>query len=1735
MPLMVACQEGHLLMAKLLVSKNCSVKIQSKRGSTTLHVASFYGRTAVTQYLIDHCGVNVDDQDNNGWTSLMMACEKGHLDTVQLLISKQCDTNIRTKNGWTALHAASSNGKTAVTEYLIDHCGVNVNEQNNNGWTSLMKACKKGHLGTVQLLVSKQCDINIRTKNGWTALHVASYNGQTAVTEYLIDHFGVNVDEQNDDDWTLLMMACQEGHLDTVQLLVSKQCDINIREKDGWTALHVASYNGQTAVTEYLIDHCGVNVNEQNDDDWTLLMMACQEGHLDTVQLLVSKQCDIDIREKDGWTALHVASYHGQTAVTEYLIDHCGVNVNEQNDNGSTSLMMACQEGHLDTVQRLVSKQCDITIRKKNGWAALHVASFYGQTAVTKYLINHCGVNVNEQNDHGWTSLMMACQEGHLDTVQLFVSKQCDINIRTKNGWTALYVASYHGETAVAEYLIDHCGVNVNEQNDNGWTSLIMACQEGHLDTVQLLVFKQCDINIRTKNGWTALHVASYHGQFAVTEYLIDHFGVNVDEQNDNGWTSLMMACQKGHLNTVSLLVSKQSDINIKEKNGWTALHFASFYGQTAVTEYLIEHCGVNVNEQNDNGWTSLMMACQKGHLDTVQLLVSKQCDINIREKDGWTALHVASYHGQTAVVTEDLIDHRGVNVNEQNDVPDDWSLPMMGQEDQLETVVLRLCDINIRTKDGSTALHVASSNGQTAVTEYLIDHCGVNVNEQNNDGRTSLMNACQKGHLDTVQLLVSKQCDINVRTKSGKTALFLSCSGGQNDIADFLIKRKDLTFAKSSHDVLLAALRNCRLSIVQQLASCVLFDKMTVVNDVLLIRRNEGDYNFSEPQLLSLLLARGASASVKNKHGKLPYEYASGESRRILKDAWVKSQYAELSVMGYSSPSRIKVCVIGDERAGKSTLIQSLQRTFIGSFASSIPWVSSIQEDPDRTACIKFEEANISSAGELVFCDFGGQKDFHKTHSLFFSSATVFVLVIDLTRPWDEILGSGFYWLSFTKCSLLVSDSKVRLILVGSRGEQVEPKLLKRLSCSLRAKFSKWFDISDEQFVLDCRSSRTQAMNSIKDHLSQLKQQCMKSAEKVPNIVEKVESNLLPLLRKLLLSSEHPLQALAKDDSLLPEQLSSLIRQLLRNDHQFSEESVAILSDFDLTVDKIQRTDRYCIPCGLLLAMIDKNVFSGLRKDVQTQILDFLHTYSSIIVFKEEDVLVVNPNWLCNNVIGSLMSPKEFPIHMTRTTNGIFSLEDVRGTLQEFNKRQKTQLIDVNEAIKILCRLDICYPLPYNPHKFQFPALIQEERPADAWMDNADKPVYVGRRLQCDNDTDIITPGTMPFFQAHVAAGLGSPESVSSLSPIVWKGGIKTFESVRGLRFETLVELTENERAIDIIVRGPMYSAAECYKLVQETKTRVEKMLDQRSPGTDRFELVLSSKDMENLAEPRHGYSCEEIDRTKRRDEHPKVCLDSTSEEYISDLIAVPDDHGNVVLPCEVKKCMLESFHQSTSEVAQQLTRSLEKQRTRLSSTSSADSVSIQWSRRMKATLPKLIKALEEAQQTNLLDMLKEEGLMIPIEENPLKVASASDDSENLVAIEDNEGELNEDELSGACFMPREEVDMHHEGKSTVKKSDDDDEIVKDYHIDAIENELFEDHDDVVSFGSKLLGWSRTKVLSYLSDRADRRIGQKVSLLLHRWTDKVETPTKSMLLSYLKKFDKEGIAIRLLKSCKKP
>ena len=79
--------------------------------------------------------------------------------------------------------------------------------------------------------------------------------------------------------------------------------------------------------------------------------------------------------------------------------------------------------------------------------------------------------------------------------------------------------------------------------------------------------------------------------------------------------TPLYLACQKGHYDTVQLLLDKinqrsdnRADINIRDSNGGNILHVACFKGHTNIVRFLID-LGMNVNEQYNDGFTPLYLA----------------------------------------------------------------------------------------------------------------------------------------------------------------------------------------------------------------------------------------------------------------------------------------------------------------------------------------------------------------------------------------------------------------------------------------------------------------------------------------------------------------------------------------------------------------------------------------------------------------------------------------------------------------------------------------------------------------------------------------------------------------------------------------------------------------------------------------------------------------------------------------------------------------------------------------------------------------------------------------------------------------------------------------------------------------------------------------------------------------------------------------------------------------------
>ncbi|XP_051635079.1 M-phase phosphoprotein 8 [Manacus candei] len=130
---------------------------------------------------------NLDQEDSNGMTLVMLAAAGGHDDLLRILIRKGAKVNGRQKNGTTALiHAVEKNFLTTVA--ILLEAGAYVNTRQSSGETALMKACKRGNSDIVRLMIESGADCNILSKHQNNAMHYAKQCNNILVYEQLRSH-----------------------------------------------------------------------------------------------------------------------------------------------------------------------------------------------------------------------------------------------------------------------------------------------------------------------------------------------------------------------------------------------------------------------------------------------------------------------------------------------------------------------------------------------------------------------------------------------------------------------------------------------------------------------------------------------------------------------------------------------------------------------------------------------------------------------------------------------------------------------------------------------------------------------------------------------------------------------------------------------------------------------------------------------------------------------------------------------------------------------------------------------------------------------------------------------------------------------------------------------------------------------------------------------------------------------------------------------------------------------------------------------------------------------------------------------------------------------------------------------------------------------------------------------------------------------------------------------------------
>ena len=421
------------------------------------------------------------------------------------------------------------------------------------------------------------------------------------------------------------------------QLLLEHSAEVNSRDEDNSTPLHVASYYGRVDMVQVLLDHGATAILEGNLGRTALHLLAgssCDSAYngVRIEKLLLEHGTDVNAKDDDNITPLQAASFLGRVEMVQALLD-CGAAVNlEVTSQGWTQLHLVasgqCGFGYegVRITELLLEHGADVNAQDMENTTPLHLASYCGSVEISRVLLNH-GASPKAKRRQGRTPLHLVAEGKHdkgVPITDLLLEHGADINAQDEGNTTPLHLASYCGNAEIARVLLGR-GAIANLEDNLGRTPMHLMVEglhmSGHngIDVAELLLEHVTDVDAADKRNTTPLHLASYCGKLEIARVLLDR-GANASAKNVRGLTPLHMVSRGvtyySHgdgAGVAQLLLEHGADINAQDENDATPLDLALYHERTKIASLLL-HYGDKTNAKNNQVQTARQL--EGGQLD---------------------------------------------------------------------------------------------------------------------------------------------------------------------------------------------------------------------------------------------------------------------------------------------------------------------------------------------------------------------------------------------------------------------------------------------------------------------------------------------------------------------------------------------------------------------------------------------------------------------------------------------------------------------------------------------------------------------------------------------------------------------------------------------------------------------------------------------------------------------------------------------------------------------------------------------------------------------------------------------------------------------------------------------------------------------------------------------------------------------------------------------------------------
>ena len=430
---------------------------------------------------------------------------------------------------------------------------------------------------------------------------------------------------------------------------------------------------------------------------------------------------------------------------------------------------------------------------------SLHQAVSKGnEKCILQYIEN--GSDLNMKDHKGLTPLLLALKHNQLEIAKILIKHGADIELANKEGRTPLHFAIELGSIELTKVILEK-NADINSATKEGITPLHLAIELGSMELSKAILERNANINAKDKKGMTPLHYASaFDFDNPDMAQLLIANGANLKEVSDLGTTPLHLAAGKGFVNIARFLLQKGSDINAKDKKGFSALHYASDSTEKQnMVQFLIDN-GANLKEVSHLGITPLHLAVNSVLVNIARLLLEKGSDANAKDSKHLGPLHFAiedvlEENDEQYTKIKDLVsllinygakvDKTALTMVVKKGTPEVCEILFSKFENAKETI----------NKNNSSLLHLALNSRYYRTLQILIDHGG-DVNAKDKKGFTLLHKALMKDEEAeeieediTIEILVQNKANLNIKTKSGKTAFDLAFDSGNESAMDLLLK----------------------------------------------------------------------------------------------------------------------------------------------------------------------------------------------------------------------------------------------------------------------------------------------------------------------------------------------------------------------------------------------------------------------------------------------------------------------------------------------------------------------------------------------------------------------------------------------------------------------------------------------------------------------------------------------------------------------------------------------------------------------------------------------------------------------------------------------------------------------------------------------------------------------------------------------------------------------------------